>query len=610
MRTLLRTVALVIALALLLAAWGVRSAWARDAFVMLSGGDSPMNNNYSQYLQAKAVTAYFLGSYPGNSVWVFFGAGNVAGQKPVLADVLREKQRDDVLVDSWTAGALPQNRPATREVVLRALREEILPTVADGGTLYLFVGDHGSRTEGKDAESIIDLWGMQRDAASEHGWSYNDDESLGVAELRQVLAKGIGKGRVVFCMTQCHAGGFHYLAIPHEMMPDVKWFTAAPRWAKRGRAQVIFPPAAGFTATDEFSLAAGCDPAPDPADWAGYERFLPENLLGVNLYTLQRTRGGLRSFAEAHDAATLVDRTIDKPRSTSDQFLERWAELIETRLAREPNLSAKAKNGVANYQRAVNGAAADAADAAFQERRAMFGAFIEKMCKQNSEVGQLLRTGTRKELEAVINPLLPMESQNEETPMETRPRRHGGRRGGRTRRPWSAVIRPAWEAAVDANEVTNLPMGAREFEKRLLKQEEEDGQNYFSPGGRESLTDEIYWQSGYSDPQTLDTAKAEAVALWGAERRIKIIEWAKASDDGDVRAAAEELSRIIQPGGTAGEMNMSTEPMDAKTAAERTLFYRRVLAAWGFLIEMNERPALARLRELIGLERTPLPPPK
>ncbi len=89
-----------VALALLLAVGAVHSVCARDAFVMLSGGDSPMNNNYSQYLQAKAVTAYFLGSHPGNSVWVFFGAGNVAGQPPVLSDVLRERQRDDLLVDS------------------------------------------------------------------------------------------------------------------------------------------------------------------------------------------------------------------------------------------------------------------------------------------------------------------------------------------------------------------------------------------------------------------------------------------------------------------------------------------------------------------------------
>ena len=46
------------------------------------------------------------------------------------------------------------------------------------------------------------------------------------------------------------------------------------------------------------------------------------------------------------------------------------------------------------------------------------------------------------------------------------------------------------------------------------------------------------------------------------------------------------------------------------SAAERTLFYRRVLAAWEFLLAVNERPALNRLRELTELERTPLPRPK
>ncbi len=197
---------------LLLAACCAANVWGRDAFVMLSGGDSPMDNNYSQYLQAKAITAYFLRNYPGDSVWTFFGAGNVEGGKPALGDVLREVKRDGVLVDSWLAGSLPRNHPATREVFLRALREEILPAVADGGTLYLFVGDHGSRSGGKEDESIITMWGMYRDAGSDHGWNYHEGKSLGVSELRAMLARGMGKGRLVFCMTQCHAGGFHYLA--------------------------------------------------------------------------------------------------------------------------------------------------------------------------------------------------------------------------------------------------------------------------------------------------------------------------------------------------------------------------------------------------------------
>ena len=49
-------------------------------------------------------------------------------------------------------------------------------------------------------------------------------------------------------------------------------------------------------------------------------------------------RGHLRECAScrsaaAHEAATLVDTTIDKPRATSEQYLERWAHVIEQRLA-------------------------------------------------------------------------------------------------------------------------------------------------------------------------------------------------------------------------------------------------------------------------------------
>lgn len=47
--------------------------------------------------------------------------------------------------------------------------------------------------------------------------------------------------------------------------------------------------------------------------------------------------------------------------------------------------------------------------------------------------------------------------------------------------------------------------------------------------------------------------------------------------------------------------------MSIESAAARVLFYRRVLAAWTFLIEVKETPALSRLKELIEIESTPLP---
>jgi hypothetical protein len=584
------------------------SAIGRDAFVMLSGGDSPFDNNFSQYLQARAVVTYFQRNYPQDSVWLFFGAGNIEGQKPVFGDVHRQVKQNGIVVDSWLAGSLPRNRPARRDVVLRAFREEILPAVAEGGTLYLFVGDHGSRTDDKHAESIIALWSLERDSESEHGWRFDEDESLGVAELRRTLAKGIGKGRMVFCMTQCHAGGFHYLAMPHQVTPNPKWFNIVPDWATPSKAP-MFAPAAGFTATDEFSPASGCDPDPDPEKWAGYERFIPENLLGVDLFTMAHTGKGLRSFAEAHVAATLEDQTIDKPCSTSDQYLERWANLIETRLRKEPNLAEKIRKPLAAYERSVNGTTPQVSDAAFRERQDLFRRFTKKMAEQNAMFGDLLLNGTREELETAINP----DRGRNEGQDQGQPQRQGRRGSGASsekRKLWKETVRPAWKAAVEAGLVTNLPGAALEFEKHLLQQEDK-GRNYFF-GGASSLQKEIFWESGYSDPQTVNLAKADAVARWGVERRRTILAWSKTANDEDVRSAAGKLSPARsrrQSSGVIKPADTFTPLLSEKTAAERTLFYRRVLAAWQFLLAINERPALARLRELTDLERTPLPRP-
>jgi hypothetical protein len=576
---------------------------------MLSGGDSPLENNYSQYLQARAVVACFERNYPPDSVWVFFGAGNIEGEQPVFGDVRRAVQRDGITLDTWLPGCLSRNRPAKRDVILRALHEEILPAVAGGGTLYLFVGDHGSRTRGKSGESIINLWSLERDPQSERGWRSNDDESLGVAELRRVLAQGLGKGRLVFCMTQCHAGGFHYLSVPREMTPNPGWFTRAADWAVP-REQPVFPRAAGFTAADEYSPAAGCDPDPGPDGWAGYERFVPEKLFGLDLFTLEPRGKALRSFAEAHVAATLVDHTIDNPYSTSEQYLERWATLIETRLVKEPNLTERVKQQVAVYLHTVDGATPRVSDRSFRERQMVFHRFIERLTQQNPAVRELL-TGTRKQLDEVIEPT----RDHDEGPA---PRRRRGRsRFAEVRELWNESIRPAWKTAVEANQVTGLAGAALEFEKRLLSKEAQ-GRDYLF-GDADELDREIFWRSGYSNPQTVDPEKAEAIARWGVQRRRKILAWAQTAEDETVRAAAEKWSQIrsrrrpnsepSQPGPILRSEDLG-RPISPEVAAERTLFYRRVLAAWEFLLALNERAALARVRELTELERTPLPRPK
>jgi hypothetical protein len=605
-----------IALWLVYAACCIQTLCARDAFVLISGGDSPFENNYSQYLQARAVATSFERNYPLDSVWIFFGAGNIQGEPPVFGDVRHKVQRDGLTLDSWLPGSLNRNRPAKREVILRAFREEILPAVADGGTLYLFVGDHGERPRGEGRESLINLWTLERDPQSERRWRSNDKETLGVTELRRTLVQGLGKGRVVFCMTQCHAGGFHYLGVPRAMTPNPKWFTMVPDWAAP-KEQTAFPQVAGFAACDEFSPAAGCDPAPNADEWAGYERFVPERLFGIDMFTMAPAGEPLHSFAEAHVSATLVDRTIDNPYSTSEQYLERWANLVETRLSKEPNVTAKVKKAVAAYQRTVDGAMPKGSDQAFRERQTLFRRFIEKLIDQNPGVKELLRTGTRKDLEEAIDPKSRAQDQDAPRQPTAQQQRQGRRRGGgaspEMRKLWNETVRPAWAAVVESNQATNVLGGALDFEKYLLGQEAE-GRDYFFARRGGSLQEEVFWHSGYSDPRTVDLEKAEAVARWGVERRKKILAWAKSEDDNALRDAAEKLlqSRPQRRPNPPPEnpSHISPEPVSEETAAERTLFYRRVLAAWEFLLAVNERPALVRLRDLTELERTALPPPK
>jgi hypothetical protein len=231
----------------------------------------------------------------------FFGIGNRDDAPPVLADVRRVVKRDGVLVESWVPGVIHGNRAATKENILRALREEILPAVSGGGTLHLLVGDHGELAGKGDAEeSAITLWQLKR--TTQGGWRTDNAEVLRVSELRAVLAAGIGRGRIVFGMTQCHSGGFHDLAVVRELAPYRTWFTSNPE-GLTGPRPALRLAAAGFTATDQASLAAGCDPDPDPERWAGYERFLPERLLGFDLHdwaTLSRVRFARRGARSGH----------------------------------------------------------------------------------------------------------------------------------------------------------------------------------------------------------------------------------------------------------------------------------------------------------------------
>ncbi|MCX6933019.1 MAG: hypothetical protein NTZ29_10095, partial [Verrucomicrobia bacterium] len=70
-----------------------------DAFVFISGGGTPLSNNYSQYLQAVGVNNGLQARYPSEAVWTFFGAGNRPDRASVFGDTRRLLKEDGLLVE-------------------------------------------------------------------------------------------------------------------------------------------------------------------------------------------------------------------------------------------------------------------------------------------------------------------------------------------------------------------------------------------------------------------------------------------------------------------------------------------------------------------------------
>ena len=73
--------------------------------------------------------------------------------------------------------------------------------------------------------------------------------------------------------------------------------------------------------------------------------------------------------------------------------------------------------------------------------------------------------------------------------------------------------------------------------------------------------------------------------MWSLTRRAQIIDWAKKSGDPDVRAAGERVSQAGARGRSANATTRESNTLhliSREIAAERIVFYRRVLAAWEF----------------------------
>jgi hypothetical protein len=252
---------------------------------------------------------------------------------------------------------------------------------------------------------------------------------------------------------------------------------------------------------------------------------------------------------------------------------------------------------VDRFQRIVDGESAEVTDAAFVALQTRTERFVAALVEQNPTSAKLLREGTRAELEAAIGPKAGNAG-------------GGGRRGGgpeNIRKLWTDTIRPAWKAALVAKKVVGVPEEARAFELHLIGLEEKNPARIFLPGDRDAVRNELFWRSGYAIPAQTNLAKAKAVTRWEAGRRAAIIAWARTAPDDKVQAAAVTWGGSVRPATSQRPADEGPPPAARKEALQRALFYRRVQAAWAFLIAVDERVALDRLAALRALEESPLP---
>ncbi len=318
------------------------TGFASDQIVVISGGDNPGLNNYSQYLQTKTLYDYLQQKNKDN-LTLYFGAGNTDKTVNPLFDVHKTEDINHLKTDMMLPGRISNNIPATKEKVSHYFFDTKAQSLTGQGNLFVFVSDHGLPDEflnDKQADpfsnNCIDLWHYNGTLIN----NFLDKDNfysicLSKNELTTLL-NVVQPKHVVFEMSQCYSGGFHQMSVS---------------------TQNGYPTAngkiCGFTSAPPDHYASGCTTDANGPTYQGYERSFTEWFTGVSIPTGKQIRPAAQSIFSAHQNALLEDLTVDIPLATSDYYLWQWANLIEDSnfISRVPNFSAeKVRDIYKNYQ--------------------------------------------------------------------------------------------------------------------------------------------------------------------------------------------------------------------------------------------------------------------
>jgi hypothetical protein len=286
--------------------------------LVLSGGDNPGLNHYSQYLQTKTLYDFLMNHYDKNRVTLYFGAGNNDFHQPIPLDVHKKINTPQDIYDKsdqMLTGIISNNHSATKGQVTAYFLSPKINSLKANDNLFIFVSDHGmphgflDKNANPYSNNCIDLWHYKKPFINNFTNEKNFNKACFSKNELSSLLEQVPSKHIVFAMSQCYSGGFHQLSVK----------------VKNGFPSAN-PKVCGFTAATADHYASGCTADADGATYKGYERSFTEAYTGVSILSGEKLKEPAKDIFAAHQQAILDDITVDVPISTSDYYLILWAD--------------------------------------------------------------------------------------------------------------------------------------------------------------------------------------------------------------------------------------------------------------------------------------------
>lgn len=542
------------------------AGFADDQVVVISGGDDPGLNNYSQYLQTKTLYNYLLPKYP-NHISVYFGSGNNETTKNPILDVHKIEIVNQIKTHIMLPGVINQNITATKTNVSSYFLNKRAQSLTSNDNLFIFVSDHGLPNMYMDnkikpySDNCINLWHYNGELINNF---LNKDNFYHICfsknELSTLLTDTIHPKHVIFEMSQCFSGGFHQMSVS----------TKNDYPTANGKI-------CGFTSASPDHAASGCTANANGPSYQGYERSFTEWYTGIDIPTGQRIRLPAKNIYEAHHQALLEDMTQDIPLTTSDYYLWQWANVFENPAfkSRVSSFSAdKIRDIYHNYEKY----SAQVQNNDFLNFKNVVSADANQILKKypNDKAFFSLSQADKKKYIDNQEKIIADHDQVFFSKMEG------------MMNIYQNVILPEWKKAVATHQVQLTEKQANIEKEFYLAISEKQLFNY--PYQFEPIYAQ-YLSMTHNDPDVQNYAL----------RREDIIEnWASSHQLTAVKNGMDLFSRYFR--GFNREIEQGQEQEKEKQLLKRIYIYNQILAAWVTLHAINDTQALKELSDLLECE--------